>query len=298
MVIHLDYTLKTPEERIALVNKILEQTSPQDLRPNYINYLSDYILFVADKGQTTKERKEEYPIVTENRKVTINKRQTSYEGMVETLENGEDGIHALMNDSKVQLLDNRDRVTEEELEKFPQLREQVNIIETLKSHMKNATGQKRYQLKKQIIEQWQQLYSIRASLKNTSFKSANPSRQVKSMARMSIPEQITINKETGAIKIDSPLSLLKPEHVSIILSYYSELKQECQDDLHGDMHWLLIDLENAITYALRHNKTSVRSDVLLDLIIWKIDGETNEEIQRRMNAKYGIVHTAQYYSNL
>ena len=39
-----------------------------------------------------KQEKKEKSILTENRLVTINKRETSFEGLVSQFENGEDGV--------------------------------------------------------------------------------------------------------------------------------------------------------------------------------------------------------------
>ena len=86
----LDYSLKTTEERIAFVEKVIAETP--HLSNQSLSYLSDYILFIADKDQTKKERKQEKPIVTRNREMTVSKRQISYEEIVSNLENGEDGI--------------------------------------------------------------------------------------------------------------------------------------------------------------------------------------------------------------
>lgn len=49
------------------------------------------------------ERKK-HEVLTDNRLATINKRETSFEGLVETLENGEDGIYNLINESKSKIL--------------------------------------------------------------------------------------------------------------------------------------------------------------------------------------------------
>ena len=45
------------------------------------------------------ERKEN-KIITENHLVTVNKRETSFEGLVSQFENGEDGIYNLMTKNK------------------------------------------------------------------------------------------------------------------------------------------------------------------------------------------------------
>ena len=89
----LDYTLQTPEERIKLVEEVLkEDPEPSE---NYIEILADYLILCMEK-QEKKEKK----ILTENRMTTVNKRETSYEGLVSQLENGEDGIYNLMSNDK------------------------------------------------------------------------------------------------------------------------------------------------------------------------------------------------------
>ena len=94
-VIHLDYTLKTPEERTALVNKIIQHADPSQLTHKYLDILSDYILDARSKAE-----KKDRTILTNNRLVTVNKRETSYEDLVSKFENGEDGVSNLViNDS-------------------------------------------------------------------------------------------------------------------------------------------------------------------------------------------------------
>ena len=73
----LDYTLQSPEERSDFVKKIIDETPPEKLTNQYIEILTDYIIFAMDK----QERKEKN-ILTENRMITVNKRETSYQGLV------------------------------------------------------------------------------------------------------------------------------------------------------------------------------------------------------------------------
>jgi hypothetical protein len=47
-----------------------------------------------------KQERKNKKILTDNRLSTVNKRETSFEGLASSLENGEDGIYNLMNDSK------------------------------------------------------------------------------------------------------------------------------------------------------------------------------------------------------
>jgi hypothetical protein len=91
----LDYTLESPEERIALVDKIVNETPPEQLTNRYLEILADYIVFAMDK----EERKKKH-ITTDNRMVTINKRETSFEGLISKFENGEDGIYNMIANDK------------------------------------------------------------------------------------------------------------------------------------------------------------------------------------------------------
>jgi hypothetical protein len=74
-LIKLDYTIESPEERKALVEKILEENP--DLSSSYLEVLADYMILCMEK-QERKERK----ILTDNRMSTVNKRECSFEGLV------------------------------------------------------------------------------------------------------------------------------------------------------------------------------------------------------------------------
>ena len=95
-IVKLDYTLTTPEERVKLVEQILEENP--DPNDKYLEVLADYLILCMEK-QEKKERK----ILTENRMATVNKRETSFEGLVSQLENGEDGIYNLISENKNQI---------------------------------------------------------------------------------------------------------------------------------------------------------------------------------------------------
>ena len=47
-----------------------------------------------------KQERKEKKILTENRLTTINQRETSFEGLVSQLENGEDGVYNLITEDK------------------------------------------------------------------------------------------------------------------------------------------------------------------------------------------------------
>ena len=92
-MIKLDYSWQTPEERNALVPQILEDTP--DVSDAYLEGLADYLVLWMEK-QEKKERK----LLTDNRMATVTKRETSFEGLVSQLENGEVGIYKLISENK------------------------------------------------------------------------------------------------------------------------------------------------------------------------------------------------------
>ena len=289
---HLDYSLKTPEERLEYINKLLSENPSESFSNQYLTYMSDYLLFVADKHQTKKEKKEEHAVLTKNREITINKRQVSYEELVSNLESGEDGLYAMIRNDKNQILDHRDRISERDIEEIPGLRENMDTIAALQKQFEKAEGRDRYLFKKQIISKYQEQYILKASYRGIPSKSKGSSTQIKNMAHMSLNENITFDKDGFPVS-DGIISLFNPAHVSFLLCYYAILKQECAEDLNSDMYYLLLDLEDLVYKVFFKDEP-----VLFDLIVWKIDGKTNEEIQQLMDSKYGVRHNEQYFSTL
>ena len=146
----LDYSLTTPEERVAYVEKLLEEKPP--LNNSTLTILADYILFVRDRNQTKKERKEEHPILTPNREFTIDKRQVSYEGLVDKLENGEDGLYNIIRNDKTQILDPKDPITEEDIDTIPGIKECMDTILSLKKQLETASKYRRKSINQAIID--------------------------------------------------------------------------------------------------------------------------------------------------
>ena len=144
----LDYSLKTSEERIQCVNNFIASAPKAKLTPRYLNYLGDYILFIREKGQT-----KGHHLLTRNRQTIIKKREKSYEDIVNNLEGGEDALHSLINNDKNQLLDPKDKISEEEALQDPSLQEKMRTIQNLKKLFESTTNStKRFKLKQQIIE--------------------------------------------------------------------------------------------------------------------------------------------------
>lgn len=182
----LDYTIQSPAERAAFVERLIAETPPENLTPQYIEILSNYIIF----AQTKEERKQKN-ILTDNRMVTINKRETSYQGLVEKFENGEDGIYNLINEGRTLLLTQKNSITPKDIAEMQPLQALREVIESLKEQEKNARGKRKYLLKKQLIETYQDQYIVKEAYR----PAMQPANIIKSIARGIFTENITINEK-------------------------------------------------------------------------------------------------------
>ena len=213
----LDYSLKTAEERKILVEEIVRQTPPNQLTEKYIEILSNYIVLAMDK-----EEKKKKEIITDNRMITINKRETSYQGLVSKFENGEDGLYNITidNDKNV-LLTPKISISPKDVAEIPALADLTEAIENIKKQVSRATGKRKYALKKQLIEMCQEQYTIKNAVKQPMFST----NIIKSFAHSDFGENITFD-ENGMPVSDGICSFFNPKHISALLCNYSALKEE------------------------------------------------------------------------
>lgn len=281
--IKMDYFLEEPEARNEKVKEIIEKTPPEKLTPKYLEKLADYIVFAMDK-QERKDKK----ILTENRLVTVGKRETSFEGLAGKLENGEDGLYNMIANDKNIIFAPKISITEEDIATIPGLKELREAIENIEAQAKKATGLKAYSLKQQAIKMRQDQYV----LKNAYKKPIYSNNLIKAIAKLDLDEKITIDAE-GNIISNGKVTLLNEVHVSMILCNYSKLKEESWANFNNDIKWTLLDLENLIEKYIKD-----KYPLYYDLIIYKIDGKTNAEIQSLLAETHNIKHSVEYLSAL
>lgn len=121
----LDYSLKTPEERRDLVNKICQEAEEEgvNLTESYLENLANYIIFCVEKEERKKNKQRQ--LLTSNRMITLNKHEISYEGLVETFEQGEDHIYNLISQNggdKHVIFTPKISITKADIEKVPYLK--------------------------------------------------------------------------------------------------------------------------------------------------------------------------------
>ena len=281
--IPMDFSLETPEERKKKVEEIISQTPPERLTPSYLEKLADYIIFAMDK-QERKNKK----ILTDNRMVTINKRETSFEGLVGKLENGEDGIYNMIANDKNIIFQPKVSITEQDILEIPGLKTLRESIEALEAASKGARGRKAFLLKKNIIELRQDQYVLKNMFKKPIFFTNT----IKSFAKINLSEKIYLD-EKNEVHSTGLINLYNPTHISAILCNYSKLKEDSWSSFASDAKWLLVDFENLVDAALKE-----KYPLYYDLVIYKIDGKQNIEIQELLYEKHGIKHSVEYISSL
>lgn len=279
----LDYSLETPAERNELVKKIIDETPPEQLTPRYVEILTDYIIFAMDKEER-KRRK----ILTDNRMVTVNKRETSFEGLVGKLENGEDGIYNMIANDKNIIFTPKISITQQDIDEIPALKELREAIEQVEKMEKAATGRRKYLLKKQLIEMRQDQYVIKSSYHQPMYCM----NAIKSFSKLDLSEEITID-EKGNVHSTALISLFEPKHVSALLCNYSKLKESAWGHFISDSYYLMEDLDTLIENTLRE-----AYPLYYDIVIYKIDGKQNVEIQKLLEDNHGIRHSIEYISSL
>ena len=207
-MIKLDYSLETPEERKQLVEQIIAEN--ENLSDAYLEVLADYLVLCMEK-QEKKERK----LLTDNRMTTVNKRETSFEGLVSQLENGEDGIYNMITNNKNTIFQPKVMITKADVEEIPgmkQLREAIKLWET---KLKNASGREAYIIKTAIIELRKDQYV----LKNSYRKPIIFNKLIRSRHQTPLDDGFSFDKD-GYI-IPEGVSLVDPKVCSTILCNYS-----------------------------------------------------------------------------
>ena len=220
--------------------------------------------------------------------VTINKRELSFEGLVGKLENGEDGIYNMIANDKNIIFSPKDGITEEDIETVPGLKELREAIAQVKEEGAAARGKRKYSLKKQLIEMRQDQYVLRNSYKKT-IGSGNT---VKSISKIDLSEKVYTDAN-GEVHSTGLINLYNPAHISALLCNYSKIKEECWDKFNSDVKWIMEDLDNLIEETLRE-----AHPLYYDLLIYKIDGLSNLQIQELLEIDHGVRHSPEYLSSL
>lgn len=278
----LDYTIKDPQERNKLVHEIINNISQEELTSYYLEQLTKYLTETPD---TKKARQ----VLTDNRMVTVNRRETSYQGLVGKLKGGEDTLHGFMTGGdKNILLVPKIQITEDDIATIPGLKELREEIKKIEKAQKEAVGRKKYLLTKQLIEMRQDQYVMKSAYKPP----VTMTKLTKTLNKISLEEKITID-ENGEPISNSIVSFFNPDHICYLLCNYSKLKEDSWSFFDGDWWYLMEDFDKLTQRALKEDYP-----ILYDIMIYKIDGMQNKSIAEALKKKYGVSYSVEYLSTV
>ena len=281
--IKMDYSIDTVEGRLQRVNEIIANTPSEKLTSSYLERMGEYLIDL-----TIDKKKDKNFILTNNHMVTVNKREMSFEGLIGKLENGEDGIYNMIANDKNIIFAPKLKITEEDVQEIPgmkELREEIVKVEALS---KAARGKRAFLLKKQLIDMRKDQYVLRSAYRKPIYLM----NLKKSVTKVDLSETVYTDAE-GEVHSTGLINLYDPKHISMLLCNYSQLKQDSWDKFNSDIKWMMIDLERVVDAALEK-----KYPLYYDLLIYKIDGLSNLQIQEKLNEKYGIKHSVEYISSL
>ena len=235
-----------------------------------------------------KQERKERKILTDNRMMTVNKRECSFEGLVSQLENGEDGIYNLITDNKNQIFQPKVTITKKDLDEIQPLRQLREAINVWEAKLKVTEGKDAFVIKKALIEMRKDQYVI----KNAYRRPIVPNKLTRSTHVIMLPDETSSFDDEEGYPIPKGVSLLDPVVCSAILCNYSRLKEDSYDRLEGDLYYLMLDFDEIADRALKEYPLYEK------IVECKVDGLQNTQIQEILQMEFGIKHSLEYISSL
>ena len=234
-----------------------------------------------------KQERKERKILTDNRMMTVNKRECSFEGLVSQLENGEDGIYNLITDNKNQIFQPKVTITKKDLDEIQPLRQLREAINVWEAKLKVTEGKDAFVIKKALIEMRKDQYVI----KNAYRRPIVPNKLTRSTHVIMLPDE-TLSFDEEGYPIPKGVSLLNPVVCSAILCNYSRLKEDSYDRFEGDLYYLMLAFDEIADKALKEYPLYEK------IVECKVDGLQNTQIQEILQVEFGIKHSLEYISSL
>jgi hypothetical protein len=262
--IELDYKIDDIKKRLEIVKQICEDHE-DELTPHNLEQLANYLIF-----QMEKEERKERKILTPNRMVTVNKRETSFEGVESKFKKNKDEIYGIINEDKNMILSPKASITAKDIAEIPfiaQIRESIKKLKTIPN--------KNYIVQQAIIDLSQTQYIVKdAYLKPIRSKK-------RSIAEPPVFDWYSI------------LDFKNWRIVRAFLHNYSKLKTSSDQKIQTDMYWILQDFEKLADKALQE-----REPMLYDIMLYKIMNMQNKDIQKQLEQNYGRTYSVEYISSL
>ena len=239
-----------------------------------------------------KQEKKEHKLLTPNRMATINKRETSYEGLVEQLENGEDGIYNLISENgKNAIFQPKVTITKKDIEEIPFLKQLRESIERWEKLQKTVTGREAFIVKRTLIEMRKDQYIIKNAYRQPIIFS-KITRGLKTSIPLPWHEWIEYDEKHNPLIRWEGISFLDYKVISEILQVYPALEARSEGKFDSDAWALCMDFMPLVNRALEDYPMYKR------IIEYKMDKLQNVEIQALLQQEFQFTHSIEYISSL
>lgn len=270
-ILKLDWSITSPEERLKCVEEILkEEPEPNEAR---LELMGTYL---------TEGMKKQ--ILTENRLATINKRETSLEGLFDT---GEDSMYNLVTENnKNVIFKPKISITKQDLEEIPPLQQKRESITFWENQLKKASGRTALIIKQTIIELRKDQYIIKNAYRQP-VKLTSITRNLGNYIALPSSEWIEDDEVcfTG-------VSLCDEQIIEQILCNYQQLRLKSEGKFLGDTWYLMEDFDHVYEQALAQYPMYRR------IVEYKMDALSNSDIRSRISDEFGFSHSIEYLSSL
>ena len=264
MKIQLDYKIDCIDRRKEIVDEICSEYA--DELSNYnLEQLANYLIYQMEKDERRERR-----ILTPNRMVTVNKRETSFEGIVSKFEFNKDGIYGIMHEDKNVILSPKVSITPQDIEEIPFIKQIRESIKRLK-----ALPNRNYIIQQAIIDLSQTQYIVKEAYRKTI-----------KIKNSSIPGDPYYDWS-------ELLDFKNWKVVKAFLHNYSHLQINCYEKFESDMFWILKDFEKLADAALKE-----KEPMLYDIMTYKIVRIQNLEVQALLERDHGKTFSVEYISSL
>ena len=223
---------------------------------------------------------------------TINKREISYEGLVNQLESGEDGLYNLIaENSKNIILQPKVTITKKDIEEIPPLRELREAIEKWEAMLKTATGRDAFIIKRTLIEMHKDQYIIKNAYRRPIVLSQS-SHTSASLIPLNSEEWVEYDDNDIPDIRCSGVSFLNKKVISEVLQVFPALKAHSTNDFQNDLWYFCQDFEKLLEEALEDYPIYQR------IVYYKMMRMPNIEIQAALKEEFNFTHSVEYISAL
>ena len=106
-----------------------------------------------------------------------------------------------------------------------------------------------------------------------------------------LDDTFSVDKDDNIIT--TGVSLCRPEVCAAIFKHYCRLKEDSWNNFYSDSWYLMLAFDEITQYALSKQPAYYEA-----IVTYKIDGLSNQEIQKRLKEEYNIYHTVEHISTL